>query len=111
MTEQQNDHKEQIDPVDEDIDEEDAFQRELEQKLLIAEGLQKSVQFELRVMKGQKNEASFADYIEQEDFNKKKLRLKLEIDSQVKDLKDSSIYNTYFNFGLNTTTWRQVVNK
>lgn len=80
---------------------------------MIDEGLQRSITFTLNFLAENSTYASYADYIEHERDIDEKLRLTREIDAYHEQTWQNkySGYGDFFNFGLNTTTWRLLVNK
>lgn len=77
-------------------------------------GLQKSVTFTVNYQRDQTQIASFAEYEQKQVENNFKLYYKLKIDGHhdwsFQNFKTAG-YPEFFNFGLNTTTWRLLVNK
>lgn len=58
------------------------------------------------------NGASLAQYVNFKNDMQEMQKLKIMIDQHADDMKGSyNGYNDYFNFGLNTVTWRLFVNK
>lgn len=92
-----------------DGNEENEHEKEVIQQLLIEHGLQKSVDFGLSFLRGNDKYASLSDYIVHESEMRERLKLVRQIDGECEA--SLPIYNNYFNFQLNTTTWRLLVNK
>ncbi|TNV73339.1 hypothetical protein FGO68_gene12786 [Halteria grandinella] len=88
-------------------------EQEQQKQRLVENGLQKSVTFRINFLNEGAKYASYGDYEQREEEIKKKLELKRMIDTY----HDTTMLNKYvgyqdfFNYGLNTTTWRLVVNK
>lgn len=99
-----------------DMEEANDEEKLIMRQALLEAGLQESVRFEVNFVSDSKNIApSIALYISNEKTIEEKLKLTREIDAY-NDQARSAIgnqfgYRDYFNFGLNTTTWRMIVNK
>lgn len=76
-------------------------------------GLQRSVKFSIHFLNEGAKYASYGDYEQREEEIKKKLELKRMIDSYHDTMMINKYvgYQDFFNYGLNTTTWRLLVNK
>lgn len=81
---------------------------------MLKDGLQKSIQFKLNFFNGPNNEekASLAEFLIDDQTKRERLKLIRAIEEECAAFSTPKVDMSYFfNFGLNTTTWRHLVNK